>query len=85
MSFSYKDVIRRQRVIPITNVFLYPRGEYLQILIWVVYPYSYPEDILILDLLILEVMISDNFISKVYYMEMTLWYPCIESVWLLLR
>ena len=75
MSYSYKDVIGRQRVIPIINISLYPRGKYLQFHIWVVDPYSYTEDILI----------SDNLISKVYYMVITLWYPCIESVWPLLR
>jgi len=85
MSYSYKNVIRGQRAIPITNVFLYPREKYLQLHIWVVDPYSYTEDILISDLLILDFMISDNLISKVYYMGMTLWYPYMESVWLMLR
>jgi len=70
MSYSYKNVFGRQRVIPIPNVFLYPRGKYLQFHIWVVYPYFYIEDI----------MISGNLILKVYYMGMTLWYPCIEIV-----
>jgi len=27
MSYSYKDVTGRQRVIPVINIFLYPRGE----------------------------------------------------------
>ena len=85
MSYSYKDVIGRQRVIPITNIFLYPRGKYLQFHIWVANPYSYTEDILISDLLILDFMISDNFILKIYYIGMTLWYPYMESVWLMLR
>jgi len=86
MSHSYKDVIRRQRVIPITNVFLYPREKYLQFHIWVVDPYSYTEDILISDL-ILDFMISDKLISKVkvYYIGMTLWYTYMESVWSMLR
>ena len=69
MSYSYKDVIGRQRVIPITNILLYLK---LQSHIWVVDPYSYTEDILISDLLILDFMISDNFISKVYFIGMTL-------------
>ena len=72
MSYNYKDVIGRQRVTAITNIFLYPRGKYLQFHIWVVDPYSYT-------------VISDNFISKVYYIGMTLWYPYMESVWLMLR
>jgi len=72
MSYSYKDVIGRQMVIPITNILLHPRGRYLQFHIWVVDPYSYTEDILIPDLFILDFMISDNLISKVYYMGMTL-------------
>jgi len=85
MSYSYKDVIGRQRVISITNIFLYPRGKYLQFHIWVADPYSYTEDILISDILILGFMISDNLISKVYYMGIALWYPCIETVWSMLR
>jgi len=85
MSYSYNDVIGRQRVIPITNAFLYPREKHLQLHIWVVDPYSYTEDILISELLILDFMISDNLISKVYYMGMTLWYPYMESVWSMLR
>ena len=74
-----------QRVTPITNVFLYPMEKHLQLHIWVVDPYSYTEDILISELLILDFMISDNLISKVYYMGMTLWYPYMESVWSMLR
>jgi len=85
MSYSYKDVIGRQRVIPITNIFLYPRGKYLQFHIWVVDLYSYTEDILISDFLILDFMISDNLISKVYYMEMTLWYPYMGAEGSMLR
>ena len=57
MSYSYKDVIGRQRVILITNIFLYTRGKDLQFHIWVVDPYSYTEDILISDLLISDFMI----------------------------
>ena len=67
MSYSYKDVGGRQRVIPITYAFLYPREKHLQFHIWVVDPYSYMEDNLISDLPILEFMISDNLISKVCY------------------
>ena len=74
MSYSYKDVIGSQRVTPITNIFLYPRGKYLQFHICVVDPYSYTEDILRSDLLRLDFMISDNLISKVYYMGMTLFF-----------
>ena len=59
MSYRYKDIIGRQRVIPITNIILYPRGKYLQFHIWVVDPYSYTEDIVILDLLIL-IRLYDN-------------------------
>ena len=72
MSYNYKDVIGRQRVTPITNIFVYPRGKYLQFHIWVVDPDSYT-------------VISDNFILKVYYIGMTLWYCYMESVWLMLR
>jgi len=52
---------------------------------WVVDTYSYTEDILISDLLILDFMIWDNLISKVYNTRMTLWYPYMESVWSVLR
>jgi len=68
MSYSYKDVIGRQCAIPITNVLLHLRGKYLQFHIWVVDQYSYNENILIPDLLILYLMISDNLLSKVYDM-----------------
>ena len=83
MSYSYKDVIGRQRVFPIPDIFLYPRGKYPQFHIWVVDPYSYTEDILISDL-ILDFMISDNFKLKINYIGMTLWYSYMESVWLML-
>ena len=73
MTYSYKDVIGRQRVIPITNIFLYPRGRYLQFHIWVVDSYSYTEDILISHLLILDFYIRLYDIGQFHIENLLYW------------